>query len=212
MTTPLCLCNKGAFLKVRKMKGKTRIIFNGVLCTIALLALGIFFTRLILFKPHDYFYVQHPNIQKYVGVNVVSRHADFAFFTYHTILFFAVWLILFSLSNLFAWKKLNAFVRKREVVSFVFVNYVITCALYTFFELTSGNITFGYYGNTPSSIFNLITNIFNHYLLFFLSVAIFLKVQTAPEEKSNGIQEYFIPSTVSARVLYRRKNYGCVLL
>ncbi|MBQ7308254.1 MAG: hypothetical protein IJW82_07005 [Clostridia bacterium] len=118
-----------------------------------------------------YFYEQYPNITKYYGINVVSMYADFSFFTYHTIIFFSVWCILMMVSKIFKTQKIENFLTKSVVISFIVTNYIITSLIYTIFELIfTEKITFGLYANTLSAWHNFGTNILIHYVYFILSI------------------------------------------
>ncbi len=143
-----------------------------------MLGFVLFLMHMLGFKPHDYFFNANPNIEKYSGVNVVSMTADLSFFTYHSLIFLCLWLVLFSVSELFHFTKLNSFTRKNEVLSFITANYIFTVVLYTLFELTGEEITFGLYANTPKAIYNFVTNIVIHYFYFLLSLTIFIKTDT----------------------------------
>ncbi len=159
-------------------KNINKRIFNIALLFFGILGIVLFLMHILGFKPHDYFFEANPGIEKYIGTNVVSMAADLSFFTYHTLIFFCIWLILFAISELFPLKKLNIFLRKRSIVSFVTVNYIITAVLYTVFELSSGNITFGLYALIPAAIYNFVTNIIIHYVFFMLSLTVFFNVRT----------------------------------
>ena len=145
-------------------------LFSGII----LLTLVI--THIASFTPHDYFYKQHPDIAKYIGTNVVSMWADFSFFTYHTMIFSGVWLILLVIGEWTNNKYLKCFTRNQSVMAFIMTNYILTVILYTIFELSSGQPTFGWYGNNNSSIHNLGTNILSHYVCFCLVLFAYIKV------------------------------------
>lgn len=49
------------------------------LIVLGIIEIWIVLDHIIQFTPHDYFYIQHPDITKYVGTNVVSRFADLTF-------------------------------------------------------------------------------------------------------------------------------------
>lgn len=158
------------------------------LMAVGLIGFVIFLSTIIGFKPHDYFYIQNPDIQKYVGVNVVSAFATFSFFTYHSLILFSLWLIAYGFANLLKKDKWIKSLSKSSVVAFICFNFFITCILYTLFELTSGNPTFGFYANTPDGIYNLILNLVVHYLFSALALIVFLKIKTsdANSGKING--------------------------
>lgn len=102
--------------------------------------------------------------------------ADFSFFTYHTMIFSGVWLILLVIGEWTNNKYLKCFTRNQSVMAFIMTNYILTMILYTIFELLSGNPTFGWYGNNNSSIHNLGTNILSHYVCFCLVLFAYIKV------------------------------------
>jgi len=148
---------------------------NVFLFVIGISALALFLEHILLFTPHDYFYEANPGITYYVGVNVVSEWADLSYFTYHTIIIFGIWCICFSVSDCFNIEKLKHFVCHGSVITFIFTNYLITSLLYTVFELTSGNITFGLYALNRKAIHNFGTNILGHYIFFIIMIIIFIK-------------------------------------
>lgn len=143
---------------------------------IGIVLLTLVITHITSFKPHDYFYKQHPDVTKYIGTNVVSMWANFSFFTYHTMIFSGIWLILLVIGEWFNLKGLKAFTRNQSVMSFIMTNYILTVVLYTVFELSSGNPTFGWFGANNSSIHNLGTNILSHYVCFCLVLFAYIKV------------------------------------
>ena len=139
-----------------------------LLIIIGIIGLWLIFSHVYHFRYPDYFYNANPNIDKYIGTNVVSWEADFSFFTYQTIILFSIWCIILSIGELLKKEEILKIVKNNNLMTFVFVNYLITMLLYTIFEFTSGNISFGYYGPYKLSIHNLGTNIIAHYLLFFV--------------------------------------------
>ncbi len=163
------------------MEQKTKFFkyfYNILILFCGFIGLWLFLSHMLHFSFPDYFYANNPDIKFYYGTNVVSMWADLSFFTYHTLIFFSLWCIVFAISNFFNCKKLHIFLTNSSVMSFVFTNYVITVVLYTFFELTSGNITFGLYANVPFAYHNLGTNIITHYLYFIFALIIFLRVKS----------------------------------
>lgn len=152
--------------------------YSYFLLIIGILGLIIFFERIIAFSGHEYFYLQNPGIEKYVGVNVVSRWADLSFFTYHTLIFFSVFCILQFIGNIFKIKKINDFIYRKDVLNFITTNYVITCFCYTLFELLSGNPTFGLYANVPHAWHSFGTNIIVHYVFFCFAIINFLVIKS----------------------------------
>lgn len=163
--------------------------------SIVLLIFGIIGIWLVIdhianFEYPDYFYNANPNITKYIGVNVVSWIADFSFFTYHTMILFSLWAMIFAIGELFKLDKISHFVRNNNLMTFIFVNYLITIILYTGFELASGKPTFGYYGPSKMSIYNLITNLIGHYLLFLVCLFAYIKIK--PSTINNKIRPYIL--------------------
>ena len=161
-----------------EQKSTKKIIYNVLILLCGIVGLWLFLSHMLHFSFPDYFYINNPGIDFYYGTNVVSMWADLSFFTYHALIFFSLWCILYALSNFFSLKKLYNFLTNAYVMSFVFANYVVTVVFYTLFELTSGNITFGLYANTPLAYHNLGTNIVGHYVYFVFSLIIFLKVKS----------------------------------
>lgn len=166
------------------------------------------------FSYPDYFYNDNPDIKYYVGVNVVSIWADFSFFTYHTIILFGIWCILYSLSELFNLTRLNNFTKHKAVIVFLFTNYLVTTVLYTIFELTSGDITFGLYANTAKAIHNLGTNILGHYVFFIVMLVSFIKIKPNGEIKtkyfifmSMYVFIYYIYVLITGRFMYNIEWY-----
>ena len=158
---------------------KNKVNIFSILCLIiSIVGFTIVIQHILGFSGHDYFYIQNPNIQKYVGVNVVSRYADFSYFTYQTIIIFSAWAGLYSISCLFNLNKLNQFLTKEWVVCFVVCNYIITAVVYTIFELITPS-SFGLYDATdPLAWHNFGTNILAHYVIFIFAIYAFIKVKT----------------------------------
>lgn len=138
----------------------------------------IFIEHIANFSGHEYFYIQNPNIDKYVGVNVVSRWADLTYFTYHTLIFFSTHCILIFIGNTFKSTKLNRFLFRSDVVSFITANYVLTTLCYTIFEVASANPTFGLYADTPKAWHSFGTNVVVHYVFFIIAIINFFKIKT----------------------------------
>ena len=157
---------------------RRKIVVNILIIIAGIIAMWLVISHIAHFSYPDYFYRANPDIDIYVGVNVVSRWADFSFFTYLTMLQFGIWCMLLGLSKLFGWQRLINFTTNINVVCFVFCNYVITTTLYTVFELLSG-MTFGWYANVPLSWHNVATNILAHYVLFVVATVIFSKITTS---------------------------------
>lgn len=151
--------------------------FSYFLGLIGIIGIWIFIDHLVGFSNHDYFYIQNPGIEKYVGTNVVSMWADFSFFTYHTLIFFSVWCILQFIGNILNLKKLNNFLFRKDVLAFITTNYIITAVCYTIFELSTGKPTFGLYANVPKAWHSFGTNILVHYIIFAISIINYIHIK-----------------------------------
>ncbi len=154
-----------------------------VLC-IAVGAVGwwLFISHVAHFEIEEYFYGIYEKNPLYSGTNIVSRWADFSYFTYHTLVFFSTWCVLYGAGSLAGAGRLVAFLRKSTVLSFIFCNYCLTVVMYTAFELAARPITFGLYAKTPLAVHNLGTNILAHYVMFACCAAMFVRV---PAERGN---------------------------
>ena len=192
---------------MRKIKGILFIVAG-------LSALYLFLDHIIKFTPHDYFYEANPGINYYVGVNIVSAWADLSFFTYHTIILFGLWCVLYGVSDCFNLNQLNHFTRHNSVITFIFTNYLITTVLYTIFELTSGNITFGLYDTSLRAIHNLGTNILGHYGYFIIILIVYLKIETDGVVKNKHLLimscyvfVYYWYVLITGRLMYKIEWY-----
>lgn len=159
-----------------------------------ILGLWLVFSHVLHFDYPTYFFKANPDIKTYVGTNVVCASADFCFFTYLTIILFGIWCVLVFVANAFKIQKLEHFLTTDFVVCFVFENFLFTTILYTIFELTSGNITFGFYANVPLAWHNLFTNILCHYVLFACSVVLFSKTK-CQTQNTKTFRPYIFVST-----------------
>ncbi len=168
---------------------KGLIYFNFI---IGVLTLWLFVDHVAGFLPHDYFYNQNPTLTLYAGVNIVSRWADFAFFTYHTLLFYAVWAIGLFIAYAFKIERLTSFFTHQTVVVFVLTNYVLTAIVYTLFELASGKPTFGLYDLSNKAIHNFGTNVLAHYVFLIVALIVGLKIKTQGEIKRKHIVVIFV--------------------
>lgn len=142
-----------------------------------IILLWIVISHIAHYTPHDYFYKNHPDVRKYIGTNIVTRWADLSYFTYHTMIFSGIWLIMVGVSVLFNLNCLKKFARNQSVMTFVMTNYVLTIVLYTIFEFATGNPTFGWYGFVNKSIHNFGTNILAHYVCFGFVFFTYLKTK-----------------------------------
>jgi hypothetical protein len=189
-------------------------IKNVFLFIVGICALTLFIEHIIMFTPHDYFFNANPDINYYVGINVVSAIADFSFFTYHTIILFGLWCVGYSISDCFKLVKFNKFIRHKSVITFIFTNFLITTVLYTIFELTSGNITFGLYALNGKAIHNFGTNILGHYLFFIIILIVFIKIKPSGNIKNKHmlfmscyILIYYFYVLISGKFMYQIEWY-----
>ncbi len=172
---------------MKKQTKKLHAIWYYACLVFGLLAIWLFIDHITGFTPHEYFFKANPDIKKYAGINIVSAWADFSFFTYHTIIFFAVWTIGLFLSFVTKSEKLNQFFHHEATVTFVFSNYVVTALLYTVFELASGAPTFGLYAFHNQAWHNFGTNILGHYVFFAFALLIWVKIPTLGTMKKGHV-------------------------
>ena len=170
-----------------------------LLCGIVSLWLVI--SHIAHFEYPDYFWHANPDIKTYVGVNVVSKWADFSFFTYITMLLFGIWCILLSISKLFNLQKMNKFLTQDWLVCFIFVNYVFTTLLYTVFQISSGD--FGLYSTVkPVAWHNFGTSILGHYIFFVISLIIYIKINSQEQISIRNKKIGHITSSIFLGVYY----------
>ena len=167
------------------MQKKKRCVFGVLLVLCGVVTLWAFLQHMFGYK--DWYLGSHPEVETYVGTNVVSMFADFSFFTYITMIIFGVWCILLGCSLFFNESKFEHFLRKSSVVSFIFTNYFFTVVMYTTFEFTFSGGTFGLYSKTlPLAWHNLGLNIVSHYVLFACACVIFAKIKTNKSSLEKG--------------------------
>ena len=99
----------------------------------------------ILVDGQVWFFRMYPDIKLYYGNNVVTGWANLSFFTYQTLILFSTWSILWFVAYFGKLSKLQNFLKAEIVVDFISTNYIITCVVYTVFELIRNPITFGMY-------------------------------------------------------------------
>jgi len=176
-------------------KEKTRYI---LLIAFGVLAIWLFVDHIANFRFPQYFYNRHPDIELYIGTNIVSAWADFSFFTYITLILWAFWAISYGICWLAnCGGRFAKFIKRDTVVGFVFANYVLTAVLYTVFTLCSARPDFGFYANVPLGWHNLGTNLFVHYAIFIFSVFAFLNVHT-----ERGQIKRALPCIISFAAVY----------
>lgn len=146
---------------------------------VAVLGVWLAFDHVANFAFPEFIYKRNPEIDLFIGCNVVSVWADFSFFTYITIILWATWALLYVFCKLSGARgSFINFLERDTVVSFVFVNYVLTVTMYTAFKICSGDFTFGFIGNNSFAWHNFGTNIIAHYIIFGFAVYVFLKTST----------------------------------
>ncbi len=170
-----------------------KLIRNFAGFLIGVFGLYLFIDHMLGFKPNNCFYAANPSIKKYIGTNIVSMYADLSFFTYHTLIFFSAWMMLFTFSDTLGIKKLSSFLRKDTVTTFISLNYIVTALIYTVFEISSGNPTFGLYARTPAAYHNFGTNITIHYIYFTISMVVFLKTKVLKNRYGGYFKASLIP-------------------
>ncbi len=170
---------------------KKKIIFGIFVTFCGVLALWLFLDHFFSFEYQEWVFKKYPDMTIFYGVNILSRYADFSFFTYITTIIFGIWCILFGISNCFDQNKFNNFLKKSTVVSFVFTNYLITTVGYTLFELTVANDKFGLYANTAKAWHNFGTNLFVHYILFVFATIVFVFIK-APKSNTKKARYFYL--------------------
>jgi len=161
------------------VKDKITILKNILLILVGILGLWILVDSVINFSYPDFLYENDPELDFFIGINVVSGWANFSFFTFHTLILFSFYCIFRGLSYFFNWKTIDAFLKKDTVACFVFLNYLVTVFLYTSFQFFAGDLTFGLYALKPLAFHNFGTNILVHYVFFVIELFIFIKTKTA---------------------------------
>ncbi len=148
--------------------------------------------RITGFEYPQYFYDANEGITQYVGTNVVSQWADFSFFAYQTMIFFALWLLLLFVGYMLKWTKLRRMLTHEATVTFILTNYTITTVAYTIFELTSGNPTFGLYAYNNEAIHNFGTNILAYYVFYIIALIIGFRIETHGKLKAKHITVFIL--------------------
>ncbi len=177
---------------MKNQETKTKFGWYYVCLLIGIAVVWLIVDHIAGFEYPQYFYDANEGITQYVGINVVSQWADFSFFTYQTLIFFALWLILLFVGYMLKWTKLRRLLTHEATITFVLTNYTVTAFLYTAFELTSGNPTFGLYAHTNEAIFNFATNILAHYIFYIMALVIGFRIETHGKLKAKHITIFML--------------------
>lgn len=173
------------------MKKKTDLkqtIYYVIMILAGAVALWLVINHIIGWKYQAWFFKAYPDVKKYSGTNIVAPLADLSYFTYQTIIIFAIWCIATGASGIMNLKLVNAILRSKNVVCFVITNYIITALFYTAYELFIYNSHFGLYADTPAAWHSFGTNIIAHYILFAFSIFFFFNTKIQPSEhKKSGL-------------------------
>ena len=166
------------------------------------------------FSPHEYFFRANPGIEKYSGVNVVSRWADLSFFTYHTVILFALWTVGLFLSFAIRIPRLRTLCTHEATVTLVLTNYILTAVLATAFELAGGNPTFGLYANHNAAWHNFGTNILAHYVFPVFALTVASRIRTVGRLTKTHVHYflaylllYFVAVRLTGMLCYRIEWY-----
>ena len=146
------------------------------------LALGI--VGLILFiwvsirvDGQEWFFKAYPDVKLYYATNVVSGWANFAYFTYLSLILFSLWCVLYFVAFIFKSDKLLGFLKNEATVTFITANYVISCIFYTVFALLQSPPNFSLYNiREPYAWFSFSTNIIIHYFYTAFVLVMFFKI------------------------------------
>lgn len=157
-----------------------------LLCLIGIWGLTILIHHIYTFANYDNFIIEHPELIAFSGTNFILAIADFNYFTHHTLLVFSLWCVLFGIAKITNARRLECFLRKDTLICFIFTNYLFTTILYTVFQLTSTEITFGLLNTSPLNLHNFATNLCVHYVLFIIAVVVLSKTKTIESNKKTA--------------------------
>lgn len=157
---------------------KKEILISSVLLCFSVLGLALFIDHIVRFVPADYFYKDGVPLDPYTNVNVVSRWANFSYFTYLSLIMFCLFGIAKFFSTIFGHKidRLKRITDSPYVIIFVCVNQFFVLIVYTASEIAFGG-KFGWYGNNFGSIYSLVTNLIIHYLITSVAIIYFFTVK-----------------------------------
>ncbi len=151
----------------RKIK-KREYVLTVILFLISCFGLAIVAEHIAGYEYQEWFFKNGIH-DPYTNVNVVSRWADFSFFTYLSLILFCLFGILKFVACIFKTEKLNRIVNNSYFVFFICLNQFIVLLLYTISQIVfKGN--FGWGGHSPRAYHSFGTNLVTHY--FFTTVAI----------------------------------------
>lgn len=160
----------GIFMKNRITK--VDYIFSMIILFVSCLGLAIFIEHLLGYQYQEWFY-ENGIYDPYTNVNVVSRWADFSFFTYISLIIFCLWGIVRFISIVFRLERLYKIVNNSYLILFICLNQFNVCLLYTISQVAFKG-TFGWWDNSPRSLHSLGTNIAVHYFITAIGIVYFL--------------------------------------
>ncbi len=150
---------------------KIEYVFNIILFLTSCLGLAIFVEHIAGYEYQAWFYANGIH-DPYTNVNVVSRWADFSFFTYISLILFCVWGIFKFIACVFKLEKLNKVINNSYLVLFICLNQFIVLILYTISQIAfKGN--FGWYGPYPGSYHSMGTSLVLHYFVTTVAIVYF---------------------------------------
>lgn len=156
-------------MKATNTKGE--YVFSIIIFLASCLGLAIFTELVVNFEYPEEFY-QEEYFNRFTTINVVSRWANFSFFTYWSLIIFSLWGIFKFIATIFKIEKLQRIVNNSYLVLFVCLNQAIVMILYTVYQLAFDG-SFSYYGPYPRSYHSLGTNLTVHYVITIIAIVYF---------------------------------------
>ncbi len=150
---------------------KLEFVFTIILFLTSCLGLAILIEHIAGYEYQEWFY-KNGIYDPYTNVNVVSRWADFSFFTYISLILFCFFGIFKFIACTFKVKKLNRIVNNSYLVFFICLNQFIVLLLYTISQIAFKG-TFGWWDHSPSSYHSLGTNLVVHYFITIVAIIYF---------------------------------------
>ena len=159
---------------------------------VGLIGYALAISTSILVDGQEWFFRMYPDIKVYYNNNVVTGWANLSFFTYQTLILFSTWCILWFVAFFFKLHKLQNFLKSEIVVYFISANYIITCVVYTVFEVVKSPVNFGLYNvHEWYAWFVLFTNLLIHDGMFVFALIFFIKIDTV---KSRLLLHILVPT------------------
>ncbi len=150
---------------------KREDVFTIILFLTSCLGIAIFVEHIAGYEYQEWFY-KNGIYNPYTNVNVVSRWADFSFFTYISLILFCLFGILKFIAYIFKIAKMNKIVNNSYLVFSLCLNQFIVILLYTLSQIVFKG-TFGWWDHSPRSYHSLGTNLTVHYFITIVAIIYF---------------------------------------